>query len=80
MKWKLIWKWKPTWSKSSNSDGHDEDEDGHDDGGPVDGGDGDQEVQCDGQDRRQGQHGSQDQPGGQGTDPMGDTVLAGGGR
>ena len=106
MKWKLNWKWKPTWSESS-------DDDGHDYGDPGDGGDGDNEVQCDDQDRtarskRQpgrlvkcckhpppkppfdcpyslhrlspSDNPSQDQPGGQVTDPMGDTVLAGGGR
>ena len=41
---KLNWKWKPTWSKSS-------DDNGHHDGGPGDGGDGDNEVQCDDQEQ-----------------------------
>ena len=104
---KLNWKWKPTWSKSS-------DDDGHHDGGPDDGGDGDNEVQCDDQEqdsevktaaRQAGKmlqpsllpstpkppfdcpysfhrlspsdNPSQDQPGGQVTDPMGTAVLAG---
>ena len=29
MKWKLNWRWKPTWSESSNDNGHDEDGGGH---------------------------------------------------
>ena len=44
MKWKINWKWKPTWSESS-------DDDGHDYGEPGDGGDGDNEVQCDDQEQ-----------------------------